>query len=151
MKILLLQDVEHVGPRGELVTVADGFARNFLIPRKLAQVATKGGEKFSKQLKAMEGKRQAKLEAEFRALAEKLLGVSCTIVRKAHEDQKLFGSVSSQDISASLAAQGFAIDRKKIHLAEPIKALGVYTVPVKLAPGIESPVKVWVVKEGEQK
>ncbi len=151
MKVLLLQDVEHVGPRGDLVTVAAGFARNFLIPRKLAQVATPGGEKFAKQLKAMEGKRRAKLDAEFRALAEKLLGVSCTIPRKAGADEKIFGSVTAQDVAASLAAQGFTVDRKKIHLTEPIKALGVYTVPVKLAPGIESPLKVWVVKEGEKK
>ena len=151
MKVLLLQDVEHVGPRWDLVTVAPGFARNYLIPRKLAQPATPGGEKFAKQLKSMEGKRRARIDAEWKALAEKLLGVSCTIPRKAGADEKIFGSVTSQDISASLAAQGFAVDRKKIHLAEPIKALGVYTVPVKLAAGIESPLKVWVVKEGDKK
>ncbi len=151
MKVLLLQDVEHVGPRGDLVTVANGYARNFLIPRKLAQPATAGGEKFAKQLKAMEGKRRARIDAELKALAEKLLGVSCTIVRKAGADDKIFGSVAAQDIAASLAAQGFTVDKKKIHVAEPIKALGVYTIPVKLGPGIESPLKVWVVKEGEKK
>lgn len=146
MKVLLLHDVEHVGPRGELVSVSNGFARNFLLPRKLAQPATAGSEAFAARLKQAGAKRRAEQATRDQETAGKLGEVSCTLTRKAGEDEKLFGSVTSADVAEALAAQGFAVDRKQVHLAEPIKALGVYTVTVRVAPGAEAGVKVWVVK-----
>src|ERR1044071_2438803 len=116
MRVLLLKEVEHLGTRGKLVNVKDGFARNFLFPRKLATAATTGAEAYAARLEAVEAKHQAEENAKMKGVAE-----------------KLFGSVSASDIAAALAAQGFAIDRKKIVLPEPLKALGVYTIPVRLS------------------
>jgi large subunit ribosomal protein L9 len=151
MRVLLLKEVESLGVRGELVQVADGFARNYLLPRKLAVPATAGVEAQASRMKAAEDKkREAKL-AELKALADKLSGVSCTLARKAGPDEKLFGSVAAADIAAALAAQGLPVDRRQVQLAEHLKTLGVFTVPVKLAPEITAQVKVWIVREGEKK
>ena len=147
VKVLLLAEVEHLGPRGNLVNVADGYARNYLFPRKLATLATAGVEEFATRLQASEAKRAAAERTELAALATKLTDVSCSIPRKAHDDEKLFGSVSAADIAASLASQGFKVDRKHIVLAEPIKTLGVFTVPVNLGHDVKAAVKVWVVRE----
>ena len=147
VKVLLLESVEHLGPRGNLVMVADGYARNFLFPRKLATAATVGVEQYASRLQAVEAKRAAAEKAEVTALAAKLADVSSTLTRKAHDDVKLFGSVSSGDIATALAAQGFKVDRKKIELPEPIKTLGVFTVPLKLSHDVSASVKVWVVRE----
>src|SRR5688572_17696368 len=124
MRVLLLKEVEHLGSRGKLVNVKDGFARNFLFPRQLATPATPGAESYAARLEAVEAKRQAEEAKTYADLAAKLSGVSCSLPRKAGADEKLFGSVSAGDIAAALAGQGFKIDRKKIVLAEPLKALG---------------------------
>lgn len=147
MRVLLLKEVEHLGHRGRLVNVADGFARNYLFPRKLATPATAGAASYAARLEAVETKRRAAEEAGYRELAAQLAGVSCSLSRKAGADEKLFGSVSAGDIAASLAVQGFKIDRKKIVLPEPLKALGVFTVPVKLSAEHQASVKVWIVRE----
>ena len=147
VRVLLLKEVEHLGSRGKLVNVAEGYARNFLFPRKLATPATTCAEAYASRLEAVEVRRRADEEVTFKALAEKLAGVSCSLPRKASPDEKLFGSVSAGDIAASLAAQGFAIDRKQVILPEPLKALGVYTVPVKLSAEHQASVKVWIVRE----
>ena len=146
MRVLLLKEVEHLGVRGQLLQVTEGYARNFLLPRKLAIPATPGVEAQAARMQAAEAKKRDARMAEFKALADKLSGVSCTLARKAGPDEKLFGSVAAADVAEALAAQGFAVDRKQVHLAEPIKALGVYTVTVRVAPGAEAGVKVWVVK-----
>jgi len=151
MRVLLLKEVESLGVRGELVQVADGYARNFLLPRKLAVPATSGVEAQAARMRAVEDKRREARNAELKALADKLSGVSCTLTRKAGPDEKLFGSVSAADIAEALAGQGLSVERRQIQLEEHLKALGVFTVPVKLAPEITAQVKVWVVREGEKK
>lgn len=150
VKVLLLKGVEHLGHRGQIVEVNDGYARNFLFPRKLAAVATPGTTAWAERLKAVEAKRQAEERKELEALGAKLATVSVTLTRKAHDDEKLFGSVTSADIADALASQGLAVDRKKIHLPDHLKSLGVFTVPVRLATGLEAPIKVWIVREAEK-
>ncbi|MEK7766429.1 MAG: 50S ribosomal protein L9 [bacterium] len=146
MRVLLLQDVDHVGPRGELITVSDGFARNFLLPRKLAERATVGSEQVAARFKSSAEKRRGERRRQDEELAAKLGAVSCTLTRKAGDDEKLFGSVSGADVAEALKAQGFEVDRRYVVLEAPIKSLGVYTVPVRLAAGIEAAVKVWIVR-----
>lgn len=151
MRVMLLKEVDHVGGRGELVAVSDGFARNFLLPRKLAVRATDRVEAYARRIKETESKRAAARVAELKVLADRLAGVSCSLPRKAGEDEKLFGSVTAADIAASLASQGFPIDRRKIHLPDPIKSLGVYTVPIRLGSDVGASIKVWVVREAAAK
>jgi large subunit ribosomal protein L9 len=151
MRVLLLKEVDNLGVRGELVQVAEGFARNFLLPRKLAVPATAGIEAQAGRMKAVETKKQEARTAEFKALADKLSGVSCTLARKAGPDEKLFGSVAASDVAEALSAQGLPVERRQVHLPEHLKTLGVFTVPVKLAPEIVAQVKVWIVREEEKK
>ena len=151
MRVLLLKEVETLGVRGELVQVSEGYARNFLLPRKLAIPATAGVEAQAGRMMAADAKRREAKLAELKALADKLSGVSCTVSRRVGADDKLFGSVSAADVATALAAQGLTVDRRQIQLEEHIKTLGVFTVPVKLAPEVVAQVKVWVVKEGEKK
>jgi large subunit ribosomal protein L9 len=148
MKVLLLKEVEHLGRRGRTVSVPDGYARNFLIPRKLATPLTEGAAEYAKRLEADDAKKHEEELKHVRELVGKLAGVSCTITRKAGEDEKLYGSVSSVDIAEALAAQGFEVDRHRIVLEQPIKALGVFTVPIRFSPENEASVKVWIVREG---
>ncbi|KPL19283.1 MAG: 50S ribosomal protein L9 [candidate division Zixibacteria bacterium SM23_81] len=147
MKIILRQNVERLGQRGDIVTVKDGFARNYLIPRKLALVATPGNlrafQEEKKQLDVRENKDRRLAEQ----LAKKLKSVSITATVAVGEEDRVFGSVTAQTISGLLKEKGYEIDKKKILLEEPIKALGVYTVPLKLHHDVEGKVKVWVVKE----
>ncbi len=147
MKLVLLKPVEHLGAQGAQVDVPDGYARNFLIPRKLATPATKGMMAYANRLQAGEAKRREQEEVRLKELIEKLASVSCTVTRKASEDDKLFGSVTSADLAEVFRAQGFAIDKRQIGLEEPIKSLGVFTVPVRLSPAHETNVKVWVVRD----
>jgi large subunit ribosomal protein L9 len=151
MRVLLLKEVEHLGVRGQLIQVAEGYARNFLLPRRLAVPATAGVEAQASRMQAAEAKKREARMAEFKALADKLSGVSCTLARKAGPDEKLFGSVAAADVAEALAAQGFAVERRQVQLEEHLKTLGVFTVPVKLAPEITAQVKVWIVREGEKK
>jgi large subunit ribosomal protein L9 len=147
MKIILRQNVERLGQRGDIITVKDGFARNYLIPRKLALVATPGNlrafQEEKKQLDVRENKDRRLAEQ----LAKKLKSVSITATVAVGEEDRVFGSVTAQTISGLLKEKGYEIDKKKILLEEPIKALGVYTVPLKLHHDVEGKVKVWVVKE----
>lgn len=150
MKVLLLQRVENLGFRGDLKNVSDGYARNFLIPRKLATPATEGVEAYAQRLREDEEKRRVIENAQLAETKDKLAAVSCTISRKAGDDEKLFGSVTSADVADALNRQGFSIEKRKVVLDEPIKALGVFTVKVRLSPEHEADVKVWVVREPEK-
>ncbi len=147
MRIVLREDVEKLGTRGDVVTVADGYARNYLLPQKMAFLATgenlKRVEKEKKVLKL----RLIQERDDAQILAEKMASISCTIVKKAGEEETLYGSVTSADIASALEKEGILMDKRKVLLAEPIKALGIYTVPVKLHPEVDAEVKVWVVRE----
>jgi large subunit ribosomal protein L9 len=147
MKLLLRQDYEPLGVAGDVVNVKPGFARNFLIPKGYAMLATdknlKRYENDQKQLHWLQEKEKRQSEE----LAKKLENVSCTITVQVGEEDKMFGSVTSQNITEALEAQGYSIDKRKILLEEPIKSLGIYSVPIKLHADVEAKVKVWVVKE----
>jgi len=146
MKIILREDVPHVGEPGAIINVKPGFARNYLIPQGLAAVAT------SRNIKEMEHnlkkiQRQIDIaKAEVGKVKERLAELSVTISKPAGDQDKLFGSVSTRDIAAALAAEGVTVDRKRIVISEPIKTVGVFTVQVKLYGGESSDLKVWVVK-----
>jgi large subunit ribosomal protein L9 len=147
MKVFLKEDVKSLGKIGEVVTVSDGYARNFLLPKKLAVEAnTKNIKEFEHHKRVLQ-ERAAKLRAEFKTLAEKLSALSLTIKAKAGEEEKLFGSVTNMDIAEALKEAGHDIDKKKIVLDEPIKRLGEYTVEVKIDAEISAQVKVNVVAE----
>jgi large subunit ribosomal protein L9 len=147
MKLLLRQDYESLGVAGDVVNVKPGFARNFLIPKGFAMLATdknlKRYENDQKQLHWLQEKEKRQSEE----LAKTLENVSCTITVQVGEEDKMFGSVTSQNITEALEAQGYKIDKRKILLEEPIKSLGIYSIPIKLHSDVEAKVKVWVVKE----
>jgi len=147
MDVILRQDVDKVGRTGELVSVKDGYARNFLLPRGLAYAATEGNRRRLEAEQAQKGKKQAAETAAARAVGAKLEAVSLTFTMKAGEGDKLFGSVTASDVAEKLAAEGHAVDKRQIELDEPIKALGVYKVPVRLHHDVKPEVRVWVVKE----
>jgi large subunit ribosomal protein L9 len=149
MEVILRQDVSNVGHRGDLVKVADGFARNFLLPRKLAVAATDGNRKVVEQEKGAAVRREATERGDAEKLAQMLTGVTVSVARKAGEGDQLFGSVTGMDVADALAAKGFQIDRRKIQLDEPLKHLGEFDVPVKLHKDVTAQVKVQVVKEAE--
>jgi large subunit ribosomal protein L9 len=146
MEVILLEDIPALGKMGDVVKVADGYGRNFLIPKKKAMRAT------SKKIKTLEHERrliQERLEkslGEAERLAKRLEDYSCTIAKPVGETGKLFGAVTSMEIEQNLLENGFKVDRKSIILEEPIKSLGIYTVPVKLDPSVTANLKVWVVK-----
>ena len=147
MKLVLLEDVDKLGKRGSIVSVKDGYGRNFLIPRKLAKPATEGNLK-QIELEAKKFKvREAKEETDAQAMKSDLEKLSLTIPMKAGDADVLFGSVTSADIAAALEKEGYTIDKRKIETGEPIKRLGVYHVPIKLFRTVTAEVKVWVVKE----
>jgi len=147
MQIILQKDVDKLGDRGQVVEVAEGYARNFLLPRKLALPATPGNLKRLERMRAAFAKQEATERGDAQKLSELLAAASVTLTRKAGENDQLFGSVTSADISAALAAQGFNIDRHKIQLHEPIKLIGESQVPVKLHREIVAAVKVIVARE----
>ncbi len=147
MQILLRQDYESLGQAGEIATVKSGYARNFLIPKGIAYLATEANKKRYETEQLQQTWRQAKDKKKAEELSKKLESISCTITVQVGEEDKLFGSVTSQNITDSLVEQGFEVDKRKIILDEPIKALGIYSVPIKLHSDVESTVKVWVVKE----
>jgi large subunit ribosomal protein L9 len=147
MEVILLEDIPSLGNIGDTVKVADGYARNFLLPQKKAVQAT------SKKLKALEHEkrlvqdRMDKSVKEAEKLAQRLEDYSCTISKTVGESGKLFGAVTSMEIEQNLRENGFNIERKDILLEEPIKSLGIYTVPVRLNADVTANLKVWVVKE----
>lgn len=147
MRIVLREDVAHVGKSGEVVTVRDGYGRNFLLPQGLAIVATERNVREIEHQKKVIAARNAKLAKDAQAVADKLSSIEVVITRQAGEGDKLFGSVSSRDIEDALKAKGVTVDRKKIHLAEPIKTLGDYSVEVKLGQGVAGKIKVHVVSQ----
>ena len=147
MKIILKEDHERLGKAGEVVTVSDGYARNYLMPRGMAMRVTRGNmavyeaERRQKEVSKNKTKRIAE------ALANELEKVSCTAVVQVGEEDRVFGSVTNQHVADLLKEKGYDIDRRNILLDEPLKALGVYTVGIRLHPDVEGKVKVWVVKE----
>ena len=147
MEVILREDVDKLGNRGELVKVASGYARNFLLPRRLAVLATDANRKIVEQERQAHLRKEAKLKSESEDLAKLLTGVSVTIAQKAGENDQLFGSVTAKDVADALAAKHFTIDRKKIHLDEPIKQLGEFKVPLKLHRDVTAEITVNVVKE----
>ncbi|MDP8262817.1 MAG: 50S ribosomal protein L9 [Candidatus Ancaeobacter aquaticus] len=147
MEVLLARDVERVGKSGDIVKVKDGYARNFLLPQKFAVIATPDNIKRLEVIKRKrEEEEQKKVEA-LKVLADQISKLSCTITAKSGEDDALYGSVSSQDIAAALVNEGVQIDKKQIEIAEPIKALGLFTVKVKVHSEIDANLKVWVIKD----
>lgn len=147
MRVILRRDVPGLGRLGEVKEVADGYARNYLIPRGLAYTATEGNMKALEIDRRREAQRQARELAEARALAERIAATSVTISVQVGEEDRLFGSVTSADIAAALEQEGIQVDRRKIHLDEPIKELGVFNVPVRLHRDVECEVRIWVVKQ----
>ena len=149
MEVILREDIEKLGSRGEVVKVAAGYARNFLLPKRLAVLANESNRKIVEQERHAHVRKEAKLVDEAQDLSKLLTGVSVTIAQKAGEADQLFGSVTSKDIAEALAVQNFTIDRRKIHLEEPIKQLGEFKVPVKLHKDVTAEITVVVVKEEE--
>jgi large subunit ribosomal protein L9 len=147
MQIILREDVEKVGTRGQLVEVREGYARNFLLPKKLALEATPGNLKRLEKMRAAFAKKTAVEKDSAQKLAELLAGVSLTLSRKAGENDQLFGSVTSGDISEALAAQGYNVEKRKIVLADPIKLVGEYDIPVKLHREVTTNVKLTVKRD----
>jgi large subunit ribosomal protein L9 len=147
MQIILQEDVEKLGNRGQLVEVAEGYARNYLLPRKYAIEATPGNMKRLDKMRAAFAKKEATEKDAAQKLAELLASVNLEFTRRTGDEDHLFGSVTTGDIAEALEAKGYHIDKKKIVLAEPIKALGGFEVPVKLHRELTAPVKVSVKKE----
>jgi large subunit ribosomal protein L9 len=147
MDVILREDVEKLGQAGDLVTVKDGYARNFLLPRGLAYQATEGNRRRLEAEQRQRGRRAAAAAADARGVAERIEAVSLSFSMKAGEGDKLFGSVTAADIADRLIAEGFAVDKRAVELDEPIKALGAYKVPVRLHAEVKPEVRVWVVKE----
>lgn len=148
MKIILIEDVENLGRRGEVVNVADGYARNFLIPKKWAMEATAGNLKFVENKKSAWLRQEAKMRDEAEGQARLIEQVVVELSKKAGEGDALYGSVTSMEIAEFFQSKGFEIDRRKIRLDQPIKHLGEFTVPVKLFHDVIASVKVVVTREG---
>src|SRR5438128_6097483 len=149
MEVILREHVDNVGRRGDVVKVADGYARNYLLPRKLALLATEGNKKQIEREKVKFDVREAEDKKVAEAIADRIANIEVAIARKVGETEVLYGSVTTADIADALAAKGFEIDRRKLQLAEPIKKLGEFEVPVKLHREVTTRVKVRVVAEGK--
>lgn len=147
MKVILRKEHEKLGQVGAVVDVKDGYARNFLIPKGIAYPATDGNMRALTEEKKQAERRSSKEQRASQKLAADLEKVSITLQAKVGEDEKLFGSVTSQMIAEALKEKGFDLDKRIIDLPEPIKALGIYTVDVKLSQNVTGKVKVWVVRE----
>ncbi len=147
MQVILLEDVSSLGKSGDLVRVSDGYGRNYLIPQKKAVFATEKNVKALGHQKRQVQHRLGKVKKDAEKLAQEIGNLSCTFTKQAGESGKLFGSVTSMEIESFLKEQGVEVDRKKIVLEEPIKSLGMFTVPIKLHSDIVAQLKVWVVQE----
>ena len=147
MEVILREDVDKLGNRGQVVKVAAGYARNFLLPKRLAVAATASNKKIIEQERQAHLRKDAKLEVEAQDLARLVNSVTVTIKQKAGENDQLFGSVTSKDVADALAAQNFVIDRRKVVLDEPIKQLGEFKVTVRLHKDVTAEVTVVVAKE----
>ncbi len=147
MKVVLKKKIDRIGNVGDVVTVADGYARNYLIPRDLATRADEGKIKLIEHERRVIRAREEKAIKETQGLAKRIEETSCTISARAGEEDRLFGSVSGADIALALDEAGIKIDKKHVQLEEPIKELGVYSVPIDLGRGITARLKLWVVRE----
>ena len=147
MEVILREDIEKLGTRGQVVKVAPGYARNFLLPKRMAVLATESNKKIVEQERQAHLRKEAKLEGEAQDLAKMMGNVSVTIKQKAGENDQLFGSVTSKDVADALHAAGYSIERRKIQLEEPIKQLGEFKVPVRLHKNVTTEVTVTVAKE----
>jgi len=146
MEVILREDIESLGTRGQVVKVANGYARNFLLPRKMAVAATESNKKIVEQERQAHLRKEAKLSSEAADLAKLMDGLTVTIKQKAGENDHLFGSVTAQDVIDGLAKQGYTVDRKKLSM-DPIKQLGEYKVPVKLHKDVTAEINVVVARE----
>ena len=147
MEVILVQDVKGIGKAGAVVKVKDGFARNFLFPKKLALAVTDGSIKGLQQEQERRSRKLEKEKREAEALKEKIAAMSLTIAVLVQEKERLYGSIGALEIEKALQDEGVAIDKSAIELEEPIKALGIYQVPVRLHPEVVGEVKVWIVKK----
>jgi large subunit ribosomal protein L9 len=147
MEIILREDIERLGIRGQVVKVADGYARNFLLPKRLAVAATDANRKIVEQERQAHLRREAKQKGEAEDLSKLMAGVIVIIAQKAGENDQLFGSVTSKDVADALAQKNFTIDRRKVLMDEPIKQLGEFKVPVRLHKDVTAEITVQVVKE----
>ncbi len=148
MEVILKEDVVNLGLRGEVVKVADGYARNYLLPRKLAMQATANNKAVIEQMKASAARRSAAEKATAEEQVAKIEAVQLSFTRKAGEEGHLFGSVTSADIATELGVKGFEVDRRKIQLGEPLKTVGEFTVPIRLHREVTARVRVKVLAEG---
>ncbi len=146
MKVILQEDVANLGTTGQVVEVADGYGRNFLLPRSLAVLADERNTRRTEHVKRLAAARQTKVLASARELAAKITGTAVTIKRQAGAEDKIFGSVTNQDVQEALASQGVEVDRRNIVLAEPIRNIGVFQVPVRVHKSVEASVKVYVIR-----
>ena len=147
MEVILREDIEKLGGRGDVVKVASGYARNFLLPRRLAVAATGANRKIVEQERQAHLRREAKLEGEAKDLSQLVSAVTLTIPRKAGENDQLFGSVTANDIAEALAAQKYAVERRRIHLEEPIRTLGEHKVSLRLHRSVTAEITVNVTRE----
>ena len=147
MEVILREDVDKLGHRGQVVKVAAGYARNFLLPKRLAVAATDSNKKIVEQERQAALRREAKEAADAADLGKMVQAVTVTIAQKAGENDQLFGSVTAKDIAEALEKQGYQIDRRKIQLPEPIKQLGEFKVPVRLHRDVTVEISVNVVRE----
>lgn len=147
MKVILIKDIDRLGEIGDEIEVKDGYARNFLIPQKCAVESNAGALRIIEQKKKEKARREQQLIEECGELARKIEAASCTISMEAGEEDKLFGAVTSEMIAEAFVAEGIEVDKKKVSLEEPLKALGVYTVEIKLHPEVKAQAKIWVVKK----
>jgi large subunit ribosomal protein L9 len=150
MEVILKEDVAKLGSRGDVVKVAEGYGRNFLLPRKLAIEASKGNKAVIEQMKAASVRRSAKEKTQAEELAKQFDGVSVSFARKSGEHEQLFGSVTSGDIADALTKKSFNIDRRKIQLHDPLKTVGEFTVPIKLHKDVTAHLKVVIEKEASE-
>ena len=149
MKVILRDDIDGLGVCGEVVNVKGGYGRNYLIPRNLAVVACPGNLKSIDEIKTQKNFRDSKRKRESERIKDKLEKISLTAEVQVGEEDKVFGSVTATNVATLLKQQGFEIDRRLIQLDEPIKALGVYTIPIKLDKNVVAETKLWVVKKEE--
>jgi large subunit ribosomal protein L9 len=148
MEVILREHVDNLGKRGEIVKVADGFARNYLLPRKLALPATDGNRKHVERERKIMETREAEEKSSAAAMATRLSAVDISIARRVGDTEQLYGSVTASDIVEFLKGKGFDVDRRKLILPEPLKSIGEFDVPLKLHREVTLPLKVKVVKEG---
>ena len=147
MQVILLEEVSSLGKAGDMVKVSNGYGRNFLIPQKKAILATEKNIKTLEHQKRLVQHRMAKTKKDVQKMVFEIENLSCTFTRTVGESGKLFGSVTSMDIETYLKENGLTIDRKKIHLEEPLKSVGMFTVPIKLHAEVVANLKVWIVQE----